>query len=302
MARCFYCADELDGVPEPEHILPAAINAGLTTRRVCTPCNHWAGTEVDRPWLETAGVREARLRWKVPDRWGGTVSKIVYKGALPDGDAALIVLTDDNVEIRRRPQAVDNGDTITLTGYNQPEYAKAIGRLRQRYPNLEAPEELTLVNGLLTATVNLHSNVHIWPRFVAKVALGVASLVADDSWIDSSDATGLRGVLRHGHYTTEQAALDQPGVAWSAIPLELRPGTHPLLPPQHLLTFESTEDEGEWLVIVVFGQLLYRVPLNLDWPPSGPQSWLFSEGVAKPRQLPAAVQFYLLSTENGWQP
>lgn len=73
------------------------------------------------------------------------------------------------------------------------------------------------------------------------------------------DAAGVctRAVLRNGHYTTEQAALDQPGMAWSAIPVGLSPGTHPLLPPRHLLTFESTEDEGEWLVMVVFG----------GWPP-----------------------------------
>ncbi|MGH3514264.1 MAG: hypothetical protein ACRDQV_18530 [Pseudonocardiaceae bacterium] len=116
MARCFYCAAELDGVPVLEHVLPATINTGLTTRRVCNPCNRWAGGEVDQPWLETAEVREARLRWKVPDRRGKTISKIVYERALSDGDAALIVLSDDKVEIRRRPQAVDNGDTITPAG------------------------------------------------------------------------------------------------------------------------------------------------------------------------------------------
>jgi hypothetical protein len=300
VARCFYCANALDASPEPEHVLPAAINADLTTRRVCTPCNHWAGTEVDHPWLGSHLVRECRHRWNVPDRYGRTVPEIAYKGKLNDGDDALVTIDGSDVRIRRIPKQVEDGQSITFTGYDQTEFDRAVLRLQQRHPQLVAPKELTVIETTFTATVNLEASVHIWPRFAAKVALGVASLVVDDSWLDTPTAIELRDVLQNGHPASELAALDHPGVAWSAVPFELVAGTHMLLPPQHLLTFETTAEEGDWLVIVVFGELVYRLPLNPLWGDATPQSWLFGPTTPQPRQLPPAVQYVITSLENGW--
>ncbi|MGH3832562.1 MAG: hypothetical protein ACRDRS_19325 [Pseudonocardiaceae bacterium] len=109
------------------------------------------------------------------------------------------------------------------------------------------------------ATVHLKSIVHLWPRFAAKIALGVASLLVPDSWLATDVAIGLRQVLRNGHPQTLQAALDQRGIAWFAIPFGLIEGTHPVRPPQHLITFEEAEGE-QWLIIVVFGRIVVSRP------------------------------------------
>ena len=73
-------------------------------------------------------------------------------------------------------------------------------------------------------------------------------------------------------------------------------------PPQHLITFEEASGE-QWLIIVVFGELLYRVPLHFDSRGLPPQSWLFDDTDGMPRQLPAAInfitcQFYYMANDN----
>jgi hypothetical protein len=278
----------------PEHILPASIRAELITHRVCTPCNRWAGEEIDQPWLSEVHVKNARQRWQIPDRRGNPAPSVSYPGKLGDGGEALVRIIGEQVNIRRLPSKVDHGDSITLTGYDQKEYEKIVERLRRQYPKLVAPKEITVHNTSLAATVHLESNVHIWPRFAAKVALGIASLLVPDSWLATDVAIGLRQVLRDGHPQTLRAALDQPGIAWSAIPFGLIEGSHPVKPPQHLITFEEVKGE-QWLIIVVFGELLYRVPLRLDWGGLPPQSWLFNDTNGMPRQLPAAIQFYCMT-------
>lgn len=295
--QCFYCAEQLDQSPEPEHILPASIRAELTTHRVCTRCNRWAGKEIDQPWLGEVHVREARQRWQVPDRQGNPPPAVSYKGKLQDGGEAIVKVIGDQVQIRRRPNRIDHGESITLTGYSQEEYEKILERLRRQYPNLVAPKKLTFDDTSLTATVHLESIVHLWPRFAAKVALGVTSLLVPDSWLATDVAIGLRQILRNGHLRTLQAALDQPGIAWSAIPLQLIEGSHPVRPPQHLITFEEHGGE-QWLIIVVFGELLYRIPLHLDWRGMPPQSWLFDDANGRPCQLPAVIQYYYMTKGN----
>lgn len=269
----------------------------LITRRVCTVCNHWAGAEVDQPWLDEVHVLEARQRWQVPNRRGGPPPSVSYRGKLEDGAEALITLIGQEIQIRRLPNWVDVGDSIILTNYDQIGYEKALKSLRRQYPNFVAPKNLSFIDASFTATVNIESGVHLWPRFAAKVALGVTSLVAPDSWLATDVAIGLREVLHAGHPQTLQTPLDQPGIAWSAIPLGLISGSHLPRPPQHLITFEEVEGQ-QWLIIVLFGELLYRVPFHLDWNGMPPQSWLFDGTGRRPRQLPAAIQFYAMAT--GW--
>lgn len=123
--QCFYCAGQLDGSPAPEHILPASIRAELTTNRVCTPCNRWAGEEIDQPWLGEVHVREARQRWQVPDRRGNPPPPVSYKGKLEDGGEAIVRMVGEQVQIRRLPNKVEHGESITLIGYDQNGYEKS---------------------------------------------------------------------------------------------------------------------------------------------------------------------------------
>jgi hypothetical protein len=105
-------------------------------------------------------------------------------------------------------------------------------------------------------------DVHIWPRLAAKIALGVASLVADDDWVTTPNAKKLRHVLWNGDQSTVDAEMLPPGRSWSIAPFELDASNRSgLRPPEHLLAIE--EFDGEQGVSFVFaGTLLYTVLLG----------------------------------------
>jgi hypothetical protein len=124
---------------------------------------------------------------------------VSYEGKLEDGDEAIVKMVGEQIQIRRRPGKANHGESITLTGYDQQGYEKVIERLQRQHPDLVAPKEVTFDDTSLTATVHLESIVHLWPRFAAKVALGVASLVVPDSWLATDAAIRLLKVLRDGH-------------------------------------------------------------------------------------------------------
>jgi hypothetical protein len=123
-------------------------------------------------------------------------------------------------------------------------------------------------------------------------------LMVTDEWLDTSGAHLLQSVLWSGHPDSRQYALRHPGQAWSAVPFPLEEGTHPLMPPEHLLTFETDDRGVDWLSIIVFAELLYSVPLDIDQGPMSAWSWWFSPSVKVGRQLPASVQAHVLN--YGW--
>jgi HNH endonuclease len=297
MPRCFYCAQPFEGSQDEEHVLPAAIGADLVTGKVCTACNRRAGVEVDQPWLRHPEVVELRGLYSIADR-RGRVRPASWEGQLNSGKPATISLKGDEVRIVRRPTEEFDGSVWTLEGYDEDAAKRKLERIRAKYGDVRPiSSEERMPDGPLTAHVTHVVDVGIWPRFAAKVALGVASLlVDDDSWLSGPIASVLRSVLWSGHPSTLTDGLAHPGVAWSLRPFELQPGTHPLRAPEHLLIFEETPEEGEWLVIVVFGWLPYRVPLAMDWAAieEPPQSWRIDPIAGRHRRLPAAEQVALL--------
>lgn len=106
------------------------------------------------------------------------------------------------------------------------------------------------------------SSVDIWPRFMAKVALAAASLVAEDAWIVSDQAALLRDVLWAGHPSTREAGLGNPGRAWSLSPAYAPPGTMwvGMGPGKHSLTLRHDSSGVGELQAIFFGDLLYTVP------------------------------------------
>lgn len=181
----------------------------------------------------------------------------------------------------------------TVEGYDEDAAAKKLRRLRRDHGDVRVISTETRPANNLSATVTHTLDVNVWPRFGAKVALGVASLVVEDeSWLDSTVAQELRSVLWDGHPSTIEKGLAVPGIAWSMRPFLLDAGTHRLRAPEHLLIFERDPDGGDWLVIVTFGELLYRLPLPLDWSATGapPPSWRIDPVTAAHVQLPSAVQ------------
>jgi hypothetical protein len=222
---------------------------------------------------------------------------MTFDGTLvDDGAKAKITLVGDAVNIRRLPVETTEGEITILIGYTDEEVAKKVARLQKRHPAISLLSTETSTEEPLTAQAELVFSVDTWPRFAAKTALGLASLVVrDESWLDTAEARLLRDVLWNGHpESREQEGIGTRGVAWSPAP---RPVDTPLLvPPEHLLSFE-VQDVDERLVIVVFGDLGYQLPLALDWsdfPQQMPQSWWFGKDFAGGRQLPTSLQYGLL--------
>ena len=222
---------------------------------------------------------------------------MTFDGTLVDDAAkAKITLEGDSVRIRQLPAETREGEIITLIGFTDEELAKKLARLQERNPETSLLSKETFDEKPLTAKAELVFSVDTWPRFAAKVALGLASLVVqDESWLDTAEATLLRDVLWNGHPESRgQEGIGTRGVAWSPVP---RAVDCPfLVPPEHILSFEREEGD-ERLVIVVFGDLGYQLPLSLDWsdyPLQMPQSWWFGEDFAIGRQLPTSLQYGLL--------
>jgi hypothetical protein len=296
---CFYCARELDAAPDPEHVLPAALGTELVTWRVCTACNRRAGREVDQPWLAEPHVEESRRLLALINRRGRVAPPLRARGVLEDGSPALVTLAGDRVDIRRRPSRTVEGNVLRLSGYTEAEAERTWQRPRDRGELLGDPTTMVATSTALTATVRREVNVDIWPRFAAKVALAFISLFADDDWLVTDAAQGLRDVLWNGHPDTKRDALAHPGVAWSVPPLLLRQGTHPLRVGEHMLVCEETEAEGPWFCMVLFGDLLYRVPARVPWPQGDAPSCWFGQGNWNGRQLPSSLQWHLLTSREG---
>lgn len=273
-ARCFYCGGALSGHERPEHIIPAAIGAELVTHRVCDPCNERAGKEVDQPWLGDPHVLPLRILHAVLDRRDEPVQPRPVRALLDDGRVALVTDHGRHVEVRPLPRVeVDALRRIVRVEAAPEDMEKIAARLEREHGPLRwgTPQA---GQGTVTATVTHEVSIETWPRFAAKVALGVMSRLAEDVWLDSDDARALQAVLWSGARQAE--ALQDPGWAWSAVPhpIDRRASPGALLEhAEHLLCFESDAVRSA-LVMVFFGDVLYRVPVRTTDVPKVPPAWL----------------------------
>ncbi len=277
MGLCFYCGRSLGGARHPrEHVLPAAVGGTLLTDRICAGCNRQAGSEVDQPWQNWPLIMELRHRFAVPDRDGKPPRPVRWTGALTAGGGpAAIDVKGQRVDVRILPTE----DVYLGMRVHKGEPADIAKRTRRILRDAPEAEIVNLPSatlpGPLSAQATWELDVHVWPRFAAKVALGIASLVADDEWVETQEAADLRRVLWFGDESTVEHEMLPEGVAWSLAPLDLTSVAHPLRPPEHLLTIERWQDRT-WVVLVAFGTFRYGVPVSFETPTSNqPIAWLF---------------------------
>jgi hypothetical protein len=245
-------------------------------------------------------VKEARVRLQIPNRRGDPPRHMSIPSERPGSPPAAIVRLDGvsgTTTIKRIPKDEVEGDRIRMSGYSKEEFAKKIARLKRDHPDFAVVEQHEETDNGGQVTVTMVQDPAPWPRFAAKTALATASLVAPDEWLDTPSAQGLQEVLWSGPPADTTA---EPGVGWSALPLQL-PSAFPLEPPEHLVAFEAGG-----FAIIVFGELLYRIRgFEWEWsgdePPSWPQSWWFSPDEPEGRKLPTQVQYGFLGMrfENG---
>src|SRR5262245_35891440 len=142
--RCFYCSRQGQRRSD-EHIPSASLGSRLRTRKVCIPCNGRASTEIDTPIAEHL--------------------MIAREQALADVR---------NVRKQSRPPAVDTTGIVSGSG-ESVDVRFSPGGFAAMRPDGSAVEE--------TVEIEYGGAVELWPRFIAKVALGCASKVMPESWL-----------------------------------------------------------------------------------------------------------------------
>jgi len=165
------------------------------------------------------------------------------------------------------PKPSEKDGWITYRG----EGAKAaVEEKRRRLECSAGPGERVEVRGPLVhhlkgeGSYELPIDEPVWRRFAAKLGLGFGRELLGEAWLDEPVAQHLRVALRKGTWSHPSLGLGLPDVsAWDAYKdwdPELR---HVLQPPTHVIT-TAAGPGGDWLVVFLFCELRFEVPLGAD--------------------------------------
>ncbi len=127
------------------------------------------------------------------------------------------------------------------------------------------------------------SNFAEWPRLGAKVALGLASIVLDDHWLDTRGARAVQAMFFDQRWEANVLAF-APDL-WAPEIGESEPFAN-LAPGEHVIGLCDWDDDGPCAWMILFGAVRYRVSIpDANIPPEQP-TWLL-----RPRVAP-----------SGWEP
>ena len=211
-AYCAYCAEAvLDGSEGPEHAVPAAINGRFTTPSVCTPCNGWAGNEIDQPWLNDPFVLDARFAHRIPDRRGRLVKRSPWLAGVTD-DGARVALGRDGVPVMRNSvvERDETTGTVRITAGDQATLDGLIDRERRRAERQGRSWTTGEQQALSTrpqVTGSVESSPGLWERLAAKAALALLAEARSAAWRRSPSAQILRERMRNMNLTVADVEL-----------------------------------------------------------------------------------------------
>lgn len=190
--RCWYCgqATLLDDDPL-EHVLPAAIGGTLTTDKVCFTCNQRASREIDQPFVTEWPLVLARNEFQILDRRRKRPPRLPQKTTAADGTRIVVDTWGGLWEARPLPDV-----TPTATGFDvsaadhaeldriQADLERKVGRTGGKLTF--GHRQTRRVRDEFHASFNFSPSA--WLRMTAKMALGCASLVWAEAWLDTASA------------------------------------------------------------------------------------------------------------------
>jgi HNH endonuclease len=268
--KCIVCLDERMS-HTPEHIVPAALGGSLTTDAFCARCNERIGREVDAPFSRDHWMVELGARYAIKDRYGRVPAPPRIAATVEGKPAVVTMGTPWTVETF--PETRIEGDRFTFTVPADREeeiVAKKLARLSAQFGEVEVASRQVMPNDAPVVQFEEVWPIERWPRFAAKVTLGIASLLPGSwEWRASEQ----------GQYIAETALQEfreprDAEVGLRPLPLVLQGDdlfARLVPPPRH---FISIDESGIFITIILFGRYLCGAALGDEAPGRG-VAWLF---------------------------
>jgi hypothetical protein len=266
------------------HVVPALIGGTLTVGE-CEPCNGDSARIVENPVLFEGHVKKLRALYRTrPSQGKRKSSGLGFTGSLDSGAKARWMpgrATDDLVPLTAgEPILSEDGlytFTSPVTDYEVHAH-RVIENLKALYPGKQVtPGVLHEVTGEVQFDYGWSAHPMLWPRFAAKIALGLGAEAFGDAWSASHEAERLRALFREGRI---YEGLFNGGLL--LIPQELvhtpdhRLTSLPKLvhPHEPLVAIQGSPGNLTFLILL-FGELLYGLHVVAETAvPLGGIGWL----------------------------
>ncbi len=283
-ATCPYCVSASQDVEfNDEHVIPAKLGGTLVIR-AHPKCNGDAATAIDNPLMDDPDVEMLRAITGVRNTRTGRLRGAQFSARLDDDATALVRVSPEGLIVEQvtasTPRLDSDGKfTFTLgTQAVEKQTARLLEELRKKYPG----KTVTLDSqqprkGQVTVERSWGLMPWVWPRFAAKVALGVLSLTMPPAWRGSDGEVFLLALFRLGKVIGAPDGL-------SAVPRQLDEGDPAfdyMYPWEHAIVVQET-DEGVGVSVILFGELRYDLQTVTDLRPGLPRVWLCDHRSATP--------------------
>jgi hypothetical protein len=294
--RCWFCGERHVGANDPpEHIIPAALGAELTTDAVAHSCNERAGQEVDQPLVNDLFVAFNRVFFDIRDRRGRRPPNPVRNATFKDGTPVNLETRNGPWEAKVIPQVRQEGDGFVITASSVEEAEEIIAKksertgqqfkvVGERHSGEERPE--------VVFTLSLDTRLRVRAR--AKMVLGVLSKVFPEAWLDSPEAHQLQEWLWDPRPKLDGAEI---GAMHNAADGALGFLCHP---PDHLVALIPMGVDRLMVLVILFGKEV--MPYEVQLPPgiAAPETcWVMDPQKRKVREVDYMELITEISTSSG---
>jgi hypothetical protein len=266
----------------PEHIVPAAIGGTLTTDRACFACNQRASGDVDQPFVREWPIVLARNEFQILDRRGKRPPRLPQETTAEDGTRLIVETWGGPWEPKPLPEVTRTADGFVVSAADDAELDRIQRDLERKLGydgKTLTPGERQRRDVAPQVEARFVFRPAVWLRMAAKMALGTASLVWDDAWLDTQSAKDVQQTLWDPNPRMDDGEPAEMVPAYR--PNEL---AHLCDPPEHLLFFMGGADETKF-VAMLFGSEVIGMPLALNGQSHPRVAWLMDGHGGAPCEL-----------------